>query len=118
VTYAPYFLSSTFIDIEQIGGAAIYRLAPKVWGAVELGITASNFHFDHAQVPFGISAGYEVLPGIAFLPGLRFPDIGTPAARALQVLVVYAWDLGGRQATGAPTPEIPLETTTPAPPPQ
>jgi hypothetical protein len=99
-----------FAHFAQLGAAIIYRFVPTFWAAVELGMTVREFDFDSANVPLGFAAGVEVMPGIAVLPGFRFPDAGKPENRVLQLLVVYAWDFeGARTAEGdTETPEIPL----------
>lgn len=101
------FFGEDFSDIEQLGGTAIYRIVPKLWAAIEVGFNMQNFKFGHAAVPLGFSAGFEVLSGIAVLPGFRFADIGHPESRVFQVLAVYTWQFAAAASGGEETPDIP-----------
>jgi hypothetical protein len=100
--------ATSYVHFAQAGGAVIVRFIENLWAALEVGFTLRNFNFDHALVPFGVSLGYEVFPGLAILPGLRFPDIGHSEARSLTILVVYTFDVGLGHAGGESTPDIPL----------
>jgi hypothetical protein len=110
-TYTGYFGGSLrgddYVHIAQIGGAAIYRFQDHLWASVEVGLTLYNFNFDHAQVPLGFAVGYELVAGLAVMPGFRFSNAGDPSSRVLQVLLVYGFDMHLFGGGGEATPPIP-----------
>jgi hypothetical protein len=106
LTWAPYLGSETytFVDFTQVGVTGIYRFIPNFWAALEVGLTLVKF--DTANVPIGIAVGYEIVPGIAILPGFRFPDIGTPSARVFQILAVYTLNFEGARTPESQEPAV------------
>lgn len=111
VTYSGIFGGTAFSYVHyfQVGAMAIRRIVDRVWGAFEAGLTLRNFNLDSARVPLGLAGGYEIIPNAVLLGGLRFPDIGTPADRNLNLLLVYTWDVPLPRGTPSEsTPDIPL----------
>jgi hypothetical protein len=118
-SFATYFGSKlySFAWIGELAGVFIYRPIEKFWAAVELGVRFTNSDFlagaatsVDVQVPLGLALGYEILDGIAVLPGFRFPDVREPSLRVFQLLVVYLWDfLDTFRGKDEETPEIPLQ---------